>query len=99
MCVHTKLHAAKIDVPAVSGVVKFIAIRWRTKLNPESIIKLMSGHGQFCSNFFDQTKRSVKSVYANQCLSLSEAAAGCLYPRRVECVQRSCTERKLTVPR
>ena len=38
MCA-TKLHGAKIDGPAVAGL-SFFAIRWRTKLRPETIIKV-----------------------------------------------------------
>ena len=41
MCA-TKLHGAKIDGPAVAGP-SFFAIRWRTKLHPETIIKGRSG--------------------------------------------------------
>ena len=41
MCA-TKLHGAKIDVPAAAGL-SFYAIRWRTKLHPESIIRARSG--------------------------------------------------------
>ena len=41
MCA-TKLHGAKIDGPAVAGL-SFFTIRWRTKLHPETIIKVRSG--------------------------------------------------------
>ena len=65
MCA-TKLHGAKIDVPAVAGL-SFYAIRWRTKLNPESIIKVRSGLFSFVLIFLIKQK-CVKSVYVNRCL-------------------------------
>ena len=41
MCA-TKLNGAKIDDTAVAGL-SFFTIRWRTKLQPETIIKVRSG--------------------------------------------------------
>ena len=38
----TKLHGAKIDGPAVAGL-SFFAKRCRTKLHPETVIKVRSG--------------------------------------------------------
>ena len=35
-------NGAKIDGPAVAGL-SFFAIRWRTKLHPETIFKVRSG--------------------------------------------------------
>ena len=46
MCA-TKLHGAKIDGPALSGL-SFFAIRWLTKFT-ESIIRAMSGLFSFVS--------------------------------------------------
>ena len=54
MCA-TKLHGAKIDGPVVAGL-SFFAIRWRTKLHPDSIIKVRSGLFSFVPFFFYQTK-------------------------------------------
>ena len=54
MCA-TKLHGAKIDGPAVAGL-SFFTIRWRTKLHPETIIKVRSGLFSFVLIFFCQTK-------------------------------------------
>ena len=66
MCV-TKLHGAKIDGPAVAGP-SFLAIMWRNKLHPETIIKVRSGLFSFVLFFFfDQTK-CVKSICVNCCL-------------------------------
>ena len=47
MCA-TKLHGAKIDGAAVAGL-SFFAIRWRTKLCPETIIKVRPGLFSFVS--------------------------------------------------
>ena len=74
MCA-TKLHGAKIDGPAVAGPSSF-AIRWPTKLHPDSIITARSGLFSFVL-FFDQTKMREKCL--RELLPfLSEAAAGCL---------------------
>ena len=64
MCA-TKLHGAKIDGPAVAGL-SFFAIRWRTKLHPETIIKVRSGSFSFVLFFIQQ--KCVKSVCVNCCL-------------------------------
>ena len=92
MCA-TKLHGAKIDGPAVAGP-SFFAIRWRTKLHPETIIKSRSGLFSFVLFFFIKQK-CVKSVCVNCCLlafyQRQPQPAGCLYPRRI-------TERKSTAP-
>ena len=53
MCA-TKLRGAKIDCPAVAGL-SFFTIRWRTKLHPETIIKVRSGLFSFVLIFY-QTK-------------------------------------------
>ena len=55
----TKLHGAKIDGPAVAGL-SFFAIRWRTKLHPETIIKGRSGLFSFVLISFDLTKNALK---------------------------------------
>ena len=65
MCA-TKLHGAKIDGPAVAGL-SFFTIRWRTKLHPETIIKVRSGLFSFVLIFFIKQK-CVKSVCVNCCL-------------------------------
>ena len=61
MCA-TKLHGAKIDGPAVAGL-SFSAIRWRTKLRPETIIKVRPGLFSFVIFFFFyQTKMHYKCL-------------------------------------
>ena len=64
MCA-TKLHGAKIDGPAVAGL-SFFAIRWRTKLHPEAIIKIRSG--LFVLFYFWIKQKCVKSVCVICCL-------------------------------
>ena len=65
MCA-TKLNGAKIDDPAVAGL-SFFTIRWRTKLQPETIIKVRSGLFSFVLIFLIKQK-CVKSVCVNCCL-------------------------------
>ena len=77
----TKLHGAKIDGPAVAGL-SFFAIRWLTKLHHETIIKVRSGLFSFVLIFLIKQK-CVKKCLRELLPLLSEAAAGCLYPRRV----------------
>ena len=72
MCA-TKLHGAKSDGPAVARL-SFFAIRWRTKLYPETIFKVRSGLFKFVL-FFLIKQKCVKSVCVNYCRFLSEAAA------------------------
>ena len=63
MCA-TKLHGAEIDGPAVAGP-SFFAIRWRTKLHPETIIKVRSGLFSFVLIFL--IKQKCVSVCVNCC--------------------------------
>ena len=55
----SKLHGAKIDCPAVAGL-SFFAIRWRTKLHPETIIKVRSGLFSSVLFFFLIKQKCVK---------------------------------------
>ena len=63
MCA-TKLNGAKIDGPAVAGL-SFFTIRWRTKLHPETIIKVRSGLFSFVLIFFIKQK-CVKPGFGNR---------------------------------